>query len=531
MSISSARLRTLACSSACSFICSLVLSFGLPGSAVAGVPVGTVEEILIEAAREDQGSGALYYLFIEVEGEDLPISATVQPPEDGDEIILTGYGDGEDLEFDSAGFATFELLQATYPAGGYTFTIGSDVVTLQWNPTQLTGASGEPSLVITAPANGSTKQSSTPDVSYTLDCTNCKDFHIDMYDFATDGDEASFESTLLDQAPGSVPNPILFSTLTPEGEATELLDGLNETEILFGRATFTEESFDSPSSAPAFEYVELSSLLAMSTFSVGPADSDFSVDEILIEAAREDYGDGFSWSFFIEVEGEGLPATATVDPPSGSQIILTTDNPGFEFDFEATDFVSFEDLQDDYPAGGYLFTIGEETVTLDWDPAEPTGATGEPSLTISSPARGATGVSSQPDTIYTFDCTNCKDLDYELFDTATDGIDANFGFGELDVDPPGNYTNPILFSALSSDSEASELPDGGAEAELIIGLADFWTVTFDEPTDVPSFEYVEAGTVIANNSFTVPEPAAPALQLMALAALATVARHRKRARR
>jgi MYXO-CTERM domain-containing protein len=109
-------------------------------------------------------------------------------------------------------------------------------------------------------------------------------------------------------------------------------------------------------------------------------------------------------------------------------------------------------------------------------------------------------------------------------------MDANFGFDELGVDPAGNFTNPIPFSSLLSDNEASELPAGEAELELLVGIATFTNdVSWDAPTNVPVFRYVEAGTVIAINSFTVPEPAAWQTGLTALLSLGAVARHRRRA--
>jgi hypothetical protein len=109
-------------------------------------------------------------------------------------------------------------------------------------------------------------------------------------------------------------------------------------------------------------------------------------------------------------------------------------------------------------------------------------------------------------------------------------MQASFGFGELDVSPPGSYTNPIPFASLSSQNAATELPAGENEAELLIGLANFSTESFDPPTNVPSFDYVEAGTLITINTFTVPEPAGALLQLVALAAVVSIARRRVRAR-
>ncbi|MBW1882547.1 MAG: hypothetical protein JRJ58_03385 [Deltaproteobacteria bacterium] len=503
--------------------CALALAVGFAAPAFA-----LVEEILIEAARGDFGDGAKWYFYIEVEGQSLPSSGTVTPPT-GPGIPLTG--GGEWLEFDeSVGFASFALLQATYPAGDYDFDVDGETVTLNWNPTAPTGASGEPSVTITGPADGSTKQSSMPDVSYVLDCTNCRAAVFELFDVPTDGGLAQFDLFLPDQTPGSFPNPALFSSMSQEGLMTQLPDGLNEAEAIFGLVTFSEAGFDLPTSAPNFDYVELASVIAISQFSVGAANSTFTVDEILFEAAREDLGGGPGWHLFVEIEGEGLPATATVDPPTGPQMMLTSTGGGFELEFEDGPFTTFADLKSTYNTGNYLFTVGEETVTLGWDPDEPLGASGQPTLSITSPADGATISDTQPDTSFSFDCTNCKDLDLDLFDVPTDGMQASFGFGELGVSPPGSYTNPIPFSSLSSENAATELPAGENEAELVIGLADFSTESFDPPTNVPSFDYTVAGTVIAINTFTVPEPTSALLQVVALAAVVSIARRRVRAR-
>ncbi len=205
-----------------------------------------------------------------------------------------------------------------------------------------------------------------------------------------------------------IPNPILFSSMSQEGPLAALPDGLNEAEAIFGLFTFSDVGFDLPTSAPNFTYIELASVIANSQFSVGAASSTFTVDEILFEAVREDLGGGPGWHLFIEIEGEGLPATATVDPPTGPQMMLTSTGGGFELEFEDGPFATFAALKSAYNTGNYLFTVGEETVTLGWDPDEPLGASGEPTLSITSPADGATIPDSTPDTSFSFDCTQLQ---------------------------------------------------------------------------------------------------------------------------
>jgi len=500
-------------------ILALALILGPSSSAFA-----QVDEILIGGFHQDLGGGAMWRFRVSIDaadGDTIPTSGSVSPPS-GPDIMMTG--DGTRLEFTSAPFASFATLQGTYPAGDYDVALGGESVTLNWNPTAPSGSSGEPSLTITAPANGSVRQSATPNVSYTLDCTNCKDLSVELYDVATDGDMADFELFLADQLPGSLPNPVLFSSLTRLGPLAVLPNESNQADVICGLATFSDVGFDLPTTQPDFTYVEAAVLFETSIFDVGPANSMFVVNDVLIEAAYENS----VWNFFIEVEGQDLPTTATVTPLGEAPIMLTTLNAGFELDFADTGFATFSELQIDHPAGIYYLDIGNERVTLFWDPTAPTGASGDPSLSILSPANGATGVSSQPETSFSFDCTNCNDLDLALGDTATGGMVASFGFSQLDVTPPGNFTNPISFSALTQNSGATELPSGESEIELIVGLADFATVGFDPPTLLPTFQYVAAGTVIEVNTFTVPEPALFAVHGIALATLAALARRRRR---
>ena len=497
----------------------LVFALASPASA-------QVEELLMEGAREDLGGGPLYYLLIEVEGTGLPSSATVTPPGGGGDITLTGFGGGFELEFTSAGFATFADLLVAYPTGVYSFDFDGEITTVTWAPTQLTSTGAEPILVVTSPADGATKQSSTPDVAYTLDCTNCDDLDLEIFDLDTDGSVADLTLTLLDQTPGSFPNPILFSSLTSSGSSNELPDGPNELEMLVGRVDAVTESFDGGSTEPDYTYLQATTLLDVNLFNVGPADSNFSVSEVLLEAALEDLGSGPVWNFFVEIEGQMLPFAATLDPPSGPQIPLTGD--GTFLEYEDTGFATFAEVQTVYEAGSYLLTIGEETVTLDWDPTEPTGATGEPSLAVTEPADGSTITDTTPDVAFSFDCTNCNDLESDLFDVATDGNDASFGFVELDVMPAASFTNPIPFAQMDQEGLGTELPLGENEVELLIGLTDISTESFDAPTNLASFEYTAAATLIVINAFTVPEPGTASLSVVALLGVALVRARRGR---
>jgi hypothetical protein len=127
----------------------LILTFAAPALA-------QVDEIVIGVLKEDLGGGAMWRFHISVDTDtvaNLPNSGTVTPPMGGNDITLMG--DAEEIEFESAPFASFAALQAVYPAGDYAFDIGVGTVMLNWDPTDPTGTQGEPSLTITSPADGS----------------------------------------------------------------------------------------------------------------------------------------------------------------------------------------------------------------------------------------------------------------------------------------------------------------------------------------------------------------------------------------
>jgi hypothetical protein len=295
--------------------------------------------------------------------------------------------------------------------------------------------------------------------------------------------------------------------------ATQLPNEENEAELLVGLVDFHEDvSFDPVTTEPTFTYVEAALLVATSVFRVGAADSNFSLDEILFEAAREDAGQGPSWNLFLEIEGENLPATGTaVRLAGGDPIVLSGGGR-----VPARRLPLHDRRREHHPQLGSRRTHGlGGTAGVDRHLARQRRHRGQ----------------QRADVAFTFDCTNCKDMDLDLFDVATDGMAAGFGFGELNVPTPNDFTNPILFGDMSQDSGASELPAGENEVELVMGLASFSTVSFDPPTNVPSFSYTEAGTLIAVNAFTVPEASAGALALAAFGTVAGLARSRSRSSR
>ncbi len=253
--------------------------------------------------------------------------------------------------------------------------------------------------------------------------------------------------------------------------------------------------------------------LAACSLGAQPSHAQLAVDEVAIAAALASGAPGPEWFFIVGVLGEGLTSGAVMPPAGGALPLTDAGGGGLELELEAGPFASFAALQAAHPAGSYTITInGGHTVTLVWDPTEPVGAGGAPSLVIDSPADGATGVSATPDVAFTLDCTNCDDLNLELQSIAG----ATFGFGELDV---GTFTNPIPFAAMDSSGGETELPLGPVDALLLAGLVEFADSSFDAPSALPPFTYIEAGLVSAVSTFTVPEPGAVVAAVAALATL------------
>ena len=238
------------------------------------------------------------------------------------------------------------------------------------------------------------------------------------------------------------------------------------------------------------------------------------------------------WAFLVEVFGSNI-TTATVAPPFSAAMPLVDDSgTGEQFEFEDSPFATFAALKAAYPSGDYVVTInGDHVVTLGWDPDEILASGGgPPTLTIDAPANGATDVSPMPDVAFSFDCPSCNDLNLEIFDVATGGTAAGLTFGELDVTPPANFTNPILFDDMrSGQAPPNPLPDGLTEIELLLARADFAQVPFDvNPSGHPSFQYIQASAVFTAATVTVPELSAATGGWITLAALAFLARRRAR---
>jgi hypothetical protein len=270
-------------------------------------------------------------------------------------------------------------------------------------------------------------------------------------------------------------------------------------------------------------------LAGLAALSLGApaAQAQLAVDEVAIAAGLASEVSGPGWFFVMEVQGASLVSGAVTPPVGGGFVLADASGAGLELEFEAGPFATFAALQAAHPPGNYTLVVnGSHTVTLGWSPIEPLGTVGEPSLVIDTPANGATGVGSMPDVAFTLDCTNCNDLNLEL--ESLPG--PTFGFGQLDV---GTFLNPIPFSAmeLRSSGAETELPDVLVDAELLVGLVDFTDESFDPPSSLEPFEYVEAAVVTTVSTFTVPEPGGPATVVPVLATLGLLARRGRRSAR
>jgi len=176
-------------------------------------------------------------------------------------------------------------------------------------------------------------------------------------------------------------------------------------------------------------------VFALALFAAPASHAQLAVDEIFIVGGiRYHLGGGPEWLFLIRVTGANLTSGSVVPPAGPPVTLLNAFGSGLVLQFQDRSFSTFSALQAVYPSGDYAFTLERnETVTLPWNPTEPTGASGQPTLVIDDPAEGAMNVSSMPDVAYTSDCTNCKDLEVTIKDSATGGMAASIGFRELGV--------------------------------------------------------------------------------------------------
>jgi len=221
----------------------------------------SVDEIAIAAALAGDATGSAWFFLVEVQGTGL--SSGLVTPGLGDAFALTDAGgEGLELEFEAGPFGSFAALQSAHPAGDYQVTInGSDTVVLAWDPTEPIGASGEASLVIDSPADGATGVSAMPDVSFTLDCTNCDDLNLELQSLPG----PTFGFGELDV--GAFTNPIPFASMMSSGSETELATGPVDAELLAGLVDFTNMNFRAPSGLP-FTYIEAGVVTTFSTFTV-----------------------------------------------------------------------------------------------------------------------------------------------------------------------------------------------------------------------------------------------------------------------
>lgn len=260
--------------------------------------------------------------------------------------------------------------------------------------------------------------------------------------------------------------------------------------------------------------------LAAGAFLAPASEAQTTVEEISIVAGLDSQAS--EWFFLVEVQGTDL-TSVSVAPPAGAPFVLQDSSGfGFDFEFEGGPFASFAALQAVHTAGNYEFTVdGTHMVTLNWNPTEVVGSSGQPSLVIDSPADGAANVGTTPDVAFTIDCPNCDDLSFNMENLV--GVGGSFEFGEFDV---MSLTNPIPFAAMMNNGPAIELAAGLVDAELLAGLANFSDQSFDAPSGLGSFEYIEAAVLFADSTFTVPEPMGTIAALAAIATLALLRRCR-----
>lgn len=231
------------------------------------------------------------------------------------------------------------------------------------------------------------------------------------------------------------------------------------------------------------------------------------------------------WRLVAELEGSSEVTSATLTPPGRPAVALACETSAglTECEFESDEAASLAELLVDFPAGTWLLSLngGTRTASLAFAPVAPNGA-----VTVTSPADGATGVSSTPTLAWTHDCSNCIAILLEIEDLAGPfavGLEATV-FG---APPPSPGT--LSYDSLESyqGPRPEELPNGtyALTAEAAVGSIEEETLS---PGGAP-FEYATGALRVSETTFTVPEPGPLASGGAAAAALAA-GRRRRRAR-
>ena len=229
----------------------------------------------------------------------------------------------------------------------------------------------------------------------------------------------------------------------------------------------------------------------------------------------------------VEVECAGVTA-AVFTPPGGAAFVVPCENDPDVVLCErvepappAAGFASLAALLAAYPAGSWSLSLngGARTATVPFDPEQPSGV-----VAVTSPADGATNVSSMPSVAYQNGCTNCGFLLFLIEDAATAGLVTEIE--ALRTGPPPLPSGQIGFGEFF-DGTPSALSPGDYRLIAGAGVGALAVRSFDQGAG-PAYEFQYGGgaSLETATSFRVPEP--PAAGCAAVATLFGFAHGRRR---
>jgi|GEM_PF-2342776 len=322
-------------------------------------PMPDIEAILIEQFKDYEDGIAItnpWGIEIDIEGTDIT-SATVTPP-GGAPIALEDGGDGEwEIE---AQYASLAALNTAWPTGDYDFTFnnGFDTVTLSYAAPAPSGFAP-----ITYPAHQQADVETNPEYTWTSAAglgealgmyvvQNPEGMGFDLYeDWNVDIDQTSWQ-------PGSL----------PIGEDYEF-------ELAVFNSSPGTPAMPSTDGGDTFGYSATFEFINIIGFSVPAAVMD--VTSININQIKR-HVDGTEVTpdpciVDISVAGDGI-TDVSVQVPNSDVHVLVYDALADRWS-HGESFASIAAMLAAYGTGEYLFTLngGDDTVTLDFDAAEPGG--------------------------------------------------------------------------------------------------------------------------------------------------------------
>jgi hypothetical protein len=253
----------------------LLLLAGITGIALAPLEALaqlSVEQVLMSVEHRSEGNAVDgWYFQTDVAGTGI-LSARLGLPAGGFKTLTAPPG-GTEAFFEDGPFETRNLLLQTYPPESYTLTVnGTHTTPLAWNPPGLTtGSPDAPVLTNTAPVHESTIDDTTPDFSYTTNCTNCSLAEVCILN--TTGTLGAIDACGDSDEP-PLPTSFAFSELMNAGtfgEPISSLPGWDYEMESFQSSSTSRSGLDFTPALPLpFTFVQESAVLDVTVFTVLP---------------------------------------------------------------------------------------------------------------------------------------------------------------------------------------------------------------------------------------------------------------------